>query len=147
MNLFSNPRAKRRTAFAILVGWSFALSAAWANACILQQLGTHAHGLSGNTSGLVQAAVISAGHVGADTAHHEASGAAKGACLKVCDDATRAVVKPAPAGDPSDAGFAPAVTSTWTAHPVAHAPDRSMLELPSPRPSLPLRTRYSRLAL
>ena len=106
MNLLPNQRSRRRTVFAMLAVWLFALGAGWANACLLQQRGTHAHGASDGAVVAGHTVVVLAGHIGADSAHDDegsgASPAAGKACQKVCDDGTQTVVKVAPSFDLTD---------------------------------------------
>lgn len=151
MNPLPTQRSRRRTAFAMLALWLFALSAGWANACLLQQRSTHAHGTSGNAAVAAHEVVVLAGHIGADSAHDdEGTGASTGgkACLKVCDDGTQVVVKPPSSFDPSDAAMAPPVATIWVSQVAALPP--APWELGAAAPAgvgPPLRTRYSRLAL
>jgi hypothetical protein len=147
MNPLPNQRSRRRTAFAMLALWLFALSAAWAHACLLQQRGTHAHGASNSATDVV----VLAGHIGADSAHDdEGSGAgpADKACLKACDDGTQAVVKLPSSFDPADVAMAPPVATIWVSQVAALAPAPWELGAAAP-PGVgpPLRTRYSRLVL
>lgn len=151
MNPLPNQRSRRRTAFAMLALWLFALSAGWANACLLQQRGTHAHGASSDPAAAAHEVVVLAGHLGADSAHDdEGSGAgpAGKACLKACDDGTQAVVKLPSDFDPANVAMAPPVATIWVAQAaaLATAPAEWGAAAP-PGVGPPLRTRYSRLAL
>jgi len=152
MNLLPNQRSRRRTVFAMLAVWLFALGAGWANACLLQQRGTHAHGASDGAVVAGHTVVVLAGHIGADSAHDDegsgASPAAGKACQKVCDDGTQTVVKVAPSFDLTDVAMAPPVATLWTTLVAALAPAASAQGVAaSPGVGPPLRTRYSRLAL
>lgn len=146
MSPFSNTRTKRRTAFAALLVWLFALGSGWANACLPQDGRAHLHG-STDDGFLTAQPLVSPSHLGADSDHPENAGAAKGARLKVCYDDSRTIVRLVSSIDLIDVATAPPAAFTWSARLVAAAPDSAWLELPAPSPSLPLRTRFSRLAL
>ncbi len=144
---FTNTRTKRRTAFTVLLVWLFAITASWASACVLQERNTHLHGAVDAQTLSAQAPLVSTGHLGADADHPENAGAAKSACLKFCGDGSQSLVKLTAAIDLLDLPMAPPVALAWTTHQAAAAPARAWLELPAPSPGLPLRTRFSRLAL
>lgn len=147
MIFFSNTRTRRRTVFTVLLVWLFAVGAGWANACVLQDRSTHVDGVSFDVARNIQAPVISAGHVGALSAHDDTSGALNAPCLKVCNDGALSMLKAPTAVDPVDHGMAPPVTIIWTAHATAPPVTGATRELPPPLPGLPLRIRYTRLAL
>ncbi len=144
---FANTRTKRRTAFTVLLVWLFAVTASWANDCVFQERNTHLHGSVDPQTPSAQAPLVSPGHLGADADHPEITGAAKSSCLKFCGDSAQALVKLTPGVDLLDLPIAPPVALAWTTHQAAAAPATARLELPAPSPRLPLRTRFSRLAL
>ena len=147
MSLFPNTRTKRRTVYTMLLVWLFALGSGWANACLLQERETHLHGSSEDASLTVQASHVSPGHVGVDSDHAENAGLAKNACLKVCGDDAQTIVKLASGVDLANVAMAPPTVLTW-ADPLAAAEQaNAWIELSAPSPSVPLRTRFSRLAL
>ena len=147
MSLFPNTRTKRRTVYTLLLVWFFALGSGWANACLLQERETHLHGPSEDASLTVHASHVSPGHVGVDSDHAENAGPAKSACLKVCGDDTQTIVKLASSVDLANVAMAPPTALAW-ADPLAAAEQaNAWLELPAPSPGVPLRTRFSRLAL
>lgn len=147
MSVFPNTRTKRRTVYTMLLVWFFAMGSAWANACLLQERATHWHGPSEDASLIAHAWRVSPGHVGVDTNHAENAGPAKSACLKVCGDDTQTIVKVASGVDLANVAMAPPTVLTW-ADPLAAAEQAiPWLEWPDPSPGLPLRTRFSRLAL
>ena len=135
MKPFSNHRAKRNTAFVVLLAWLFALATGMANACLLETPGTHSH------------AAAPAGHGEAIGDHDDDANPAKQACLKTCDDGSNAPVKLQTGLDLSDPGLAPLVATVWNAAtPVISAPCRfDALQVPTVGP--PLRVRYARLTL
>lgn len=122
----SNTRFKRRTAWLVLMVWLFALSAGVANACLLERPGVPAH---------------------AAVQHGGAADTSAAPCLKVCDDGTRLLVKLPPGIDHPGPDTAPLVAVVWSLTvPVAMAP-RAPRHRQSGLPELPIRVRYSRLAL
>lgn len=147
MPLFPNHISKRRTIHMVLLAWLFAMAAGWANACLLQERGTHGHVPSHSGSLTAQVAQVSPGHVGVDADHAENAGPGKSACLKVCGDGTQSVIKVAQGLDLTDVAAAPPVALVWPA-PLAFAErDNAWPALPVSSPGVPLRTRFVRLAL
>lgn len=147
MNLFLNTRSKRRTAFTVLLVWMFAMASAWANACLIEVGNTHLHASPGPETLSVQAFRVSPAHLGADADHSENTGAAKSVCLKVCGDGSQSIVKLTSGVDLLDLSMAPPVALAWSAREAAAAPGDLWPGLPAPDPGLPLRIRFSRLAL
>ena len=147
MRPFSNTRTKRGTIYAMLLVWLFALGSAWANPCVLQERSTHWHGPSDDASVATEAARVSPAHAGADSEHAQNAGPAKSACLKVCGDESRAVIKLASSVDLADIAIAPPPAPAWFGAARAAAVKGAWLALPAPSPGVPLRTRFSRLAL
>ena len=122
----SNTRFKRHTAWLLLMVWLFALSAGVANACLLERPGVPAH-----------AALEHGGP--ADTPATP--------CLKLSDDGTRLLVKLPSGLDHAEPDAAPLVAVVWSLTvPVAMAP-RAPGHRQGGLPELPIRVRYSRLAL
>lgn len=144
---FTSTRTKRRTAFTVLLVWLFAIAAAWANACVIQDRQTHIHGSEDPQTVSVQTPLVSPGHLGADSDHPENAGAAKSACLKFCGDGAQTLAKATPGIDLLDLPMAPPLALAWTTRRAAAAPASAWLEFPAPSPGLPLRIRFSRLAL
>lgn len=143
----SNARTKRRIAFAMLWVWLFAMSSAWANACLIENQQTHLHGSASAHAESVHAPLVSPAHLGADAEHPNNAGAAKSGCLKFCGDGAQTVVKLSSGVDLLDLVMAPPQAQIWTARFAAAVVDNVWRELPAPRPGLPLRTRFSRLTL
>ena len=147
MSPFPNTRSKRRTVYTLLLVWFFALGSGWANACLLQERETHLHGPSEDASSTAHASRVSPGHVGVDSDHAENAGPAKSACLKVCGDDTQTIVKLVSSVDLASIAMAPPTVLAW-AEPLATAEQaNAWLEWATPPPGVPLRTRFSRLAL
>jgi hypothetical protein len=145
MKPFSNTFAKRKTAVMVLLAWLFALVSGVANACLLETPGTHAHVVAA-VSGGAHISTVMAGHTGAVADHHDESPAAKAPCLKVCDDSSNVLVTQ-PSLSQTDTGPAPLVRVLWL---VAAADRVEPFPTGDPGPAapeLPLRVRYSRLAL
>ena len=147
MSPFPSTRTKRRTVYTLLLVWFFALGSGWANACLQQERGTHWDGPSDDASLAAQASRVSPGHVGSDSVHAENVGAAKSVCLKVCSDDTQTIVKLTSSFDLVDVVMAPPTALTWCDPLDATVQANAWLELPAPSPGVPLRTRFSRLAL
>ncbi len=147
MPLFSNTVTKRRTVHMVLLAWLFAMAAGWANACLLQERGTHGHVPSDSGSLTALVPQVSPGHTGVDAVHAENAGPGKSACLKVCDDDGRAIIKLASSADLADMAMTPPVALAWLAPLAAIERSNSWLTLPSPSPGVPLRTRFARLTL
>ncbi|SFC25517.1 hypothetical protein SAMN05216344_11284 [Polaromonas sp. OV174] len=147
MKLFSNTRAKRSTAFMVLLVWLFALASGVANACLLEARQTHSHIATAVFSeAAAHASVIVPGHAGAvadgvDESHFKAP------CLKVCDDGTRSLPKQDSTVAQIDPGPAPLVLVLWnTVAPVV--PTLRHMDVKQPAtPKLPIRVRFSRLAI
>ena len=145
MKPFSNTFAKRKAVATVLLTWLFALASGIANACLLEAPTTHAHVAAAASDGARVVAVM-AGHRGAIAGGGHGSSAAEAPCLKVCDDSSTAVVSQ-PNMAQADAGPAPLVKVIWL---VAAADRVAPFQTGDPWPSatqLPLRLRYSRLAL
>jgi hypothetical protein len=148
MKPFSNKHTRRKTAFAALFVWLFALASGIANACLLEAPGTHAQAhlhvtKTGAEKSHAHAAL--AGH--AVSSEDDDSTIPKGPCLKVCDDGSKAPVKLQTGSDLTDPGMATLVAVVWdAAAPFVSAPgQRDDLQPPIVGP--PSRVRYSRLAL
>lgn len=147
MKLFSNSHARRSIVLMVLFAWLFVLASGVANACVLQARETHSH-VIGLAPGLadVPAALVPS-HAGLLAGHGDDSQNLKAPCLKACDDGSRALSKQnAPAAQP-DLGLAPLVVVLWSVVAPAAATLDPMGEAQPPMPGLPLRVRYSRLAL
>lgn len=147
MSPFPNTGSRRRTVYTVLLAWFFALVSGWANACLLQVTSTHWDGPSDDASLTVQASRVSPGHVGADSGHADNAGPARGACLKACGDDAQTIVKSAPSVDSMDVAAGPPSALAWLDPLASAALDIVWRELPAPRPGVPLRTLYARLAL
>ncbi|MEO8123170.1 MAG: hypothetical protein ABI633_03905 [Burkholderiales bacterium] len=147
---FAKRRFKRTTAIAALLVWLFATSVGWANACVLQPQGTHGHAATSEPAASGAPPVVSAGHLGVVPDHDEDGhgNPGKAPCLKVCDDGTKSLVTWTSSIDLTDAGIVPPTYLAWHAveASVSLNIDRPGTE-PPPRLALPLRIRYSRLAL
>lgn len=149
MKLFPNTRAKRNTAFVVLLVWLFALGSGVANACLLEARGTYAHVVTVGLSGTAHAPVVLPGHAGAVADHDNDSHAAKAPCLKTYDDGTHTVPKQDLTAAQTDPGSAPllAVLWTWTAAAPAVSTPSRMDDVQPATLERPIRVRYPRLAL
>ena len=145
MKPFSSTFAKRKAVAMVLLTWLFALASGVANACLLEPPTTPAHVVAAASDG-ARAVAVTAGHTGAvaDGGHESLS--AEAPCLTVCDDSSNALVSQ-PNMTQADAGPAPLVRVIW---PAVVADQVAPSQTGDPWPSatrLPLRLRYSRLAL
>lgn len=148
MKLFSNSRAKRRTAFMVLLVWLFALVSGVANACLLQAQETHAHSVAAaEFSGMAQAPAPWPAHAGAVASHGDDAHPSTAPCLKVCDEGARSVPKPDLKVAQSDPGPVPLLVVLWTAAPPVVPALGQREDMQPATPGLPLRVRYARLAL
>jgi len=140
-------RTRRATVFTVLLVWLFAIGAGWANACLLEERGTHVDSHGGVGSAGVHAATVSAGHVGVAPAHDDGPGLAKAPCQKVCNDGAQTIVKLKPTLDLPVPGITPALELAWTPLAIAPAVLGWARERASAPSGPPLRIRYARLAL
>ena len=145
--LFSN-RTRRRTAFAMLLVWAFALVSGMANACVLDALGRHPHDPHARHSEMRDVShVLPDSKSEGNVSHDDEPDAAKEGCLKVCEDASQSLLNQPSSANLTDPGLAPFVGVAWTVEmPVRSAPCRSN-DLQPPSSGPPLRVRLSRLAL
>ena len=144
MTLFTNSSIKRRIASVMLVFWLFALGSAWANACVLQERGTHSHPDATAHAGTHS---VSAGHVGVLDDHGASSSPGKAPCLKVCDDSSQSLVKWQSGIDLLNLAIAPPAAMTWSAPVDAFVAPRPAKTERFAHAERPLRTRFSRLTL
>ncbi|WP_293638402.1 hypothetical protein [Polaromonas sp.] len=147
MKLFHNTRAIHNTAFMLLLVWLFALASGVANACLLEARQTHSHIATDASSGVAaQASVILPGHAGAvadgiDEPHFKAP------CLKVCDDGSRSFPKQDSTVVQADPGPALLVLVLWNKVAPVISTLRHMNVVQPATPELPIRVRFSRLAI
>ena len=90
MKLFPIRDARRKTAFVVLLVWLFALASGVANACLLQERGTHSQIAAAGSGGPAHA--VAAGHAGVAVGHDADPHAAKAPCLKVRSDGGQSLV-------------------------------------------------------
>ena len=147
MKLFLNTRARRNATFMVLLVWLFALASGVANACMLEAREPHSHIATAEYSEAAHVPAILPGHAGAVFDHDDGSHTAKAPCLKVCDDGSHSMPKPDLKVAQPDPGPAPLVAVLWTpAMPVILALGR-VDDMQPATAGLPIRVRYSRLAL
>jgi len=147
MKLFFNTRPRRNTAFMVLLAWLFALASGVANACLLEARQTHSHAATAAFSeAAARAFAILPGHTGA-VADGVGEQHFKAPCLKVCDDGTRTFPKQVGAVAQNDAGPAPLVQVLWGKVAPGISTLRHMDALQPATPELPIRVRFSRLAI
>lgn len=146
MKLFYNIHAKRNTTLLVLLVWLFALASGIANACLLEARETHSHIAAGESSASANVSVIRPSHAGAVT-DDAGESHLKAPCLKVCDDGSRSFAKQDSAVAQNDPGPAFLVVTLWgTVAPIVPTLGQIDNEQPA-TPALPLRIRFSRLAI
>ena len=146
MKLFPNRDARRHIAFAALLVWLFALASGVANACLLEERGTHSQIAAAGSDGPAHA--VAAGHAGVAVGHDAAPHAAKAPCLKVCSDGTQSLLTQDSKVAQGESGPPPRAVELW---PEAKKPDLlargSAGDNPAATVGPPIRVRFSRLAL
>lgn len=147
MTPIRRPRTLRRIATALLLCWVFALGASWANACLLQDRQTHAHATAAGGDAAVPS--VTAGHAGAVPSHGHDAGAGDLACLDLCDAAAQSCTQKDAAPDVFGvADLPPPLHSIAWALAATRQPDTALaMASPPQEAAVPLRTRFSRLAL
>lgn len=144
MKIFQIHLFKRRFAAAMLMVWLFALGAAWANACVLQDRTTH---LDPSFVGTAAFLAVSPGHFGVLASHVQNPSPNEAPCLKVCDDTSQSLVKWQSGVDLPGMAMLPSFTMAWSESVASlDALQPVRVEYPT-QVALPLRTRYSRLTL
>ena len=147
MKLFSNSHARRSIVLMVLFSWLFVLTSGVVNACVLQARETHSH-VIGFAPGLADVpAALLPSHAGLLTGRGDDSQNSKAPCLKACDDGSRALSKQNETAAQPDPGLAPLLVLLWSVVAPATATLDPMGEAQPPMPGLPIRVRYSRLAL
>ena len=129
----------------VLLTWLFALASGVANACLLEPPTAPAHVVAA-ASEEARVVDVMAGHTGAVADGGQESSSAEAPCLKVCDESSNALATQLSRAL-ADTGPAPLVKVLW---PVAAADHVAPSQTGDPWPAitkLPLRLRYSRLAL
>lgn len=146
MKFFSNIHAKRNIILMVLLAWVFALASGVANACLLEARETHSHTVTAEFSEAADESVIFPGHAGA-VADGVGESHSKAPCLKVCDDGSRSLTKQDSTVAQNDPGPAFLVMTLWgTIAPVIPTLRQIDNEQPA-TPALPIRIRFSRLAI
>lgn len=147
MKLFSNPHARRSIVSMMLFAWLFVLASGVANACVLQARETHSHVTDLASELSAVPAAMAPGHAEMLAGHGDGSQNLKAPCLKACDDGSRALFRQSETAAQPDPGPAPLLAVLWSAVAPAAATLDPMGEAQPPTPGLPVRIRYSRLAL
>ena len=148
MKLLSNISARRNTAFVVLLVWLFAVASGVANACLLEVRQTHSHVDATAFLDAAQVAVIVPAHAGA-VADESGLGEArlKAPCLKVCDDGSGSFPNQVLTAAHTDPGPAPLVMVLWSAT-ARDVPALGRIgDVQPATPGLPVRVRFSRLAI
>lgn len=147
MSHLSNHRSKRRTVLSVLLVWLFALASSWANACFLQDPGTLLDRAAKGAAHGAHSSIVLAGHVAGVATHIPSFDSGKDAKVMDCADEIQTIVKLPSSINLIDVAMAPPIALAWATYSTATTADGRVLALPAPSPVLPLRTRFSRLAL
>jgi len=147
MNFFTETRTKRNTAFVVLLVMLFALASGVANACLLNWSDPHPTESNVWRIPTSQTTVESVALLGSITGHEDDSDVSEDSCLKVCDEGANALTKVHSGGEKKDPGLAPWFATLWTGSQQLVSASRRVVEAATPIADLPLRVRYSRLAL
>lgn len=145
-----NVSFRRNIALRVLLVWLLALASGMANACLLELRETHSHAAATATVSfdIAQTPAIVPGHAGAvadgkaaDESHSKAP------CLKVCDDGSRAFPSLVSTVAHIDPGPALRVQLVWSTVPPDVLALRQIDDPQPATPELPIRVRFSRLAI
>ena len=146
MKFFSNICAKRNVILMVLMAWAFALASGVVNACLLEARETNSYTVTVESSEAAHESVMFPGHPEA-VADGVGESHSKAPCLKVCDDGSRSFPKQDLTVAQNDPGPALLVGILWgTAAPVIPTLHHMDDEQPA-KPVLPIRIRFSRLAI
>ena len=127
----------------MLLVWVFGLISGVANACLLEAPGGAAQfeHHDGKHAAVAAHLHIEASPIPADDAH-----TSKQPCLKVCNDSSRSLPKKYPAGQ-IDPGLPSVVAVLWSLVESVYLPAQQPNNTQRIAPLVPLRHRFSRLAL
>lgn len=139
-----NARSRQRTAAVMLLLWLFALISGVANACLLEQPGSHAPSAATSVPASSHAVNDASGHAGSMATHSTDEELSKAPCLKACDEGSQALLKQSPPDAPCDPGAAPLVAILWVAASPGARLVRGIADPPPPLPQAPLWVLYSR---
>lgn len=149
MTAFTTIRNHGKSAFVMLLVWTFALVSGVANACLLDGSATRARaGTPTQTTHDDRKHGSVVGHLQAEAGpdQDDDSHASREPCLKVCDDGSRSLPKQCSSSH-IDPGPPIVVAVLWTAVAPIDLQRHQASDAPRVISTLPLRVRYSRLAL
>lgn len=147
MKLFTASRTRRNTACVVLLVWVFALASGIANACLLEWTGPHSTESNAVIVETTHTPNELAALVDTSTGHDDKLDTGKESCLKFCDQGTHTLPTAHSIVDNADPGLAPWVVTLWTGSQQRVSVPRRMMDAAIPVFGLPVRVRYSRLAL
>ena len=148
MKFFSNLSARRHAAFIVLLVWLFALVSGLANACLLETHETHSHVVAAASFEAMHTFKILPGHAGAIADQSGVSEShLKASCLKVCDDGSRSLPNHVLTVAHTDPGPALLVQVLWSTVALQVPALRQVDDEQPDTPGLPVRVRFSRLAI
>ena len=156
MKFFADIRTKRHTAFVVLVmlplllvllAWSFAFASSVTYACFLETDQPHARAVKKLVATTAHAPAGLRTESGTDAGHHDDSDGTNESCVNVCDYRAHTLPKTRAGVDHTDPGPAMLVATLWTGTPNGVSAPRRPDDAATAIVGLPLRVRYSRLAL
>lgn len=111
MKFLADTCTRRKTAFAMLLVWVFALASGVANACLLERPGHHSRAVKGAVATAVQAPAELVTHLDATAGQHNDADSTRQSRLKACDDGRLGLPKATSGVDHADPG-PPALVTT-----------------------------------
>lgn len=148
--LRSNSHTRRHTALMMLLVWLFTLASGAANACVLEERGSHSHGAPAVHLSAADAALETAPGHAAGTAHDEPdtdTEPTKESCLKACDAGSQSLLKQPPSLDSPHLELARFAVTAWATEPRASTLVGWAHDLRLSEHGPPVRVLFSRLAL
>ena len=146
MNRFLSRRRMRNTAFMVLLAWLFAVASGVANACLLESPHHDLHA-SAAAASAVDLPDHLAAHSGDIAAHSDDVHTSSPPCQKVCDDTPQSLPKALSGVDQTNPGMSPPIVLLWSATAPIAVGSRRTAKVQPAMPELPIRLRYTRLAL
>lgn len=144
----ANRRARRRSAFALLGMWLFALACGIANACAVQspaKAHAHDHPTHGHAVPLTEPSALAAQAPGDRDDAPDGVAQGQAACVKACDESAQSLLKHGKSAPDTDSGAI--AMPAWPSRPETKARLSTRFNDGAlPEPSVPIRTRLSRLA-
>lgn len=146
MNRFLSRRRMRHTAFIVLLAWLFAVASGVANACLLHSPHHDLH-ISAAAASVADVPTYLAADAGDIAAHSDDVHTYSPPCQKVCDDTPQSLPTALSVVDQTNPGLSSPIALLWSATAPIAAGSRRTTKMQPAMPELPIRLRYTRLAL